>query len=50
MPSPFALPDGCAFHPRCPYAWEDCRRGVPPFAALGTAHDAACLRVSLPVA
>ena len=49
VPSPFALPDGCAFHPRCPYAWEDCRRGVPPFAALGTAHDAACLRVSLPV-
>jgi oligopeptide/dipeptide ABC transporter ATP-binding protein len=54
VPSPFALPSGCAFHPRCPYAWDECRRGVPPFASFGAAHDAghdaACLRVSLPVA
>lgn len=44
--SPFDLPAGCAFNPRCPYAWDDCRRAVPPFEALGLAHDAACLRVT----
>ena len=42
--SPFALPTGCAFHPRCPYAWDDCTRVLPPFSPLGEDHDAACLR------
>jgi oligopeptide transport system ATP-binding protein len=42
--SPFALPTGCAFHPRCPYAWDDCTRVLPPFSSLGEGHDAACLR------
>ena len=44
--SPFALPPGCAFHPRCPYAFDECRKALPPFAALGEGHEAACLRVS----
>jgi oligopeptide transport system ATP-binding protein len=43
--SPFDLPTGCAFHPRCPYAWDDCRRLTPVLAPLGDRHDAACLRV-----
>ena len=42
--SPFDLPKGCAFHPRCPYAWDDCTRLLPPAASLGEGHDAACLR------
>ncbi len=42
--SPFHLPPGCAFHPRCPYAWDDCARFSPPMIAVGHAHDAACLR------
>jgi oligopeptide/dipeptide ABC transporter ATP-binding protein len=42
--SPFALPTGCAFHPRCPYAWDDCTRILPPFAPVGDGHEAACLR------
>jgi oligopeptide/dipeptide ABC transporter ATP-binding protein len=42
--SPFALPPGCAFHPRCPYAFDACRKALPPFAALGPGHEAACLR------
>ena len=42
--SPFALPTGCAFHPRCPYAWDDCTRILPPFAPVGEGHEAACLR------
>jgi oligopeptide/dipeptide ABC transporter ATP-binding protein len=42
--SPFAMPLGCAFHPRCPHAWDDCGRILPPFAPLGEGHEAACLR------
>ena len=42
--SPFAPPPGCAFHPRCAYAWDDCTRTVPPPFPLGPGHDAACLR------
>jgi len=43
--SPFALPSGCAFHPRCPYAWDDCSRLSPVLARLAEGHEAACLRV-----
>jgi oligopeptide transport system ATP-binding protein len=42
--SPFAMPPGCAFHPRCPYAWDECARVLPALAPLGEGHDAACLR------
>ena len=30
MPEPSDLPDGCKFHPRCPYATEECSRGFTP--------------------
>ncbi|RLE84528.1 MAG: ABC transporter ATP-binding protein, partial [Thermoprotei archaeon] len=29
-PSLIAPPHGCRFHPRCPYAFEKCRKDVPP--------------------
>jgi oligopeptide/dipeptide ABC transporter ATP-binding protein len=29
VPSPFNLPPACRFEPRCPYAWDLCRK-VPP--------------------
>ena len=29
VPSPRQWPPGCRFHPRCPYAWERCRREEP---------------------
>jgi oligopeptide transport system ATP-binding protein len=32
-PSPQRVPPGCAFHPRCPYALEECRVEVPPLLA-----------------
>ncbi len=45
--SPFAMPPGCSFHPRCPYAWADCARTEPSFAMLSQGHEAACLRHSV---
>ena len=29
-PNPLALPTGCAFHPRCPHATDQCRSEAPP--------------------
>ena len=29
IPNPIAPPPGCAFHPRCPWAFEPCRVDVP---------------------
>jgi peptide/nickel transport system ATP-binding protein len=41
IPNPIAPPPGCAFHPRCPHAYEPCRIDVP--ALLESAgHSAAC--------
>ena len=41
MPRLDAIPDGCAFHPRCPHAFERCRRERPERVAQGTT-EAAC--------
>lgn len=35
-------PSGCRFHPRCPYATEQCTREVPEFRDLGGGHFVAC--------
>jgi oligopeptide transport system ATP-binding protein len=40
--SPLALPAGCRFHPRCPYAFDRCRVERPVLRALGSGHQAAC--------
>jgi oligopeptide/dipeptide ABC transporter ATP-binding protein len=34
-PQPGAIPDGCAFHPRCAYAVESCRTDVPALVPAG---------------
>jgi len=37
------LPPGCAFHPRCAWAMEQCRHDVPQLAPLnGSAREVAC--------
>jgi peptide/nickel transport system ATP-binding protein len=41
-PSLLALPSGCRFHPRCPYAMDVCKREVPPSVAVAPGHIAAC--------
>lgn len=43
IPSPMDPPSGCAFHPRCRYARDICRREVPVLgAAEGGGQGAAC--------
>jgi oligopeptide/dipeptide ABC transporter ATP-binding protein len=40
--SPLAMPSGCRFHPRCPFAFERCRVERPTLRELGDGHRAAC--------
>jgi oligopeptide transport system ATP-binding protein len=35
-------PQGCAFHPRCPFAIEQCKRDVPALNRVGDTQLAAC--------
>jgi len=42
VPSPVNPPPGCAFHPRCPFAEERCRRETPALAAGAGGHAVAC--------
>jgi len=45
VPSPAALPPGCAFAPRCPLAVARCRRELPPLEPVdGSGHESACWR------
>ncbi len=41
MPRLTEIPDGCAFHPRCPHAFDRCRRERPERLAVG-GSDVAC--------
>ena len=43
-PDPTALPEGCKFSPRCPYATEACRSGEIKDVELGGGHRCKCLR------
>ena len=42
MPNPMDLPAGCAFAPRCKYATEACRQGIPGLRHMGGTHYVAC--------
>lgn len=43
-PSPFAIPSGCRFHPRCVMAVDRCREIDPPLDDIGGRHLSACIR------
>ena len=44
-PDPTRLPEGCTFHPRCPYACEECRTGdVPEMREVGPGHFVRCIK------
>ena len=36
------LPEACSFNPRCPFAFERCRRETPLLQRVGPDQDAAC--------
>jgi len=42
VPSPANVPQGCAFHTRCPSAMEQCKTIRPPFKDAGGEHFVAC--------
>ncbi|HWE21794.1 MAG TPA: ABC transporter ATP-binding protein [Hyphomicrobiaceae bacterium] len=43
LPSPLNPPVGCVFHPRCPLATEDCKKGIPATRELAPNHLVACI-------
>ncbi len=49
VPSPIDPPEGCAFHPRCPLAFDRCKTERPELAGEPDRHRTACF-AALPVA
>lgn len=46
VPSPLNPPTGCAFHPRCPVAFNECRSSTPALRDVGEGHEVACFRAA----
>ena len=44
VPPPFALPKGCRFHPRCPFAIEACTVAPPALERVAEGHVVSCIR------
>lgn len=42
VPSPAQYPTGCRFHPRCPYADEQCRQASPEVLQISPGHTVKC--------
>ncbi|MEW6502833.1 MAG: ABC transporter ATP-binding protein [Chloroflexota bacterium] len=42
VPSLFNPPSGCRFHPRCPFAIEQCMVETPPYREVKKGHFSAC--------
>lgn len=43
-PNPTDLPGGCMFHPRCPYATEECSKTRVELTQVGPEHFSRCLK------
>jgi peptide/nickel transport system ATP-binding protein len=41
-PSLIFVPRGCAFHPRCPYVMDVCKKEIPPLLPSAGHHSSAC--------
>jgi peptide/nickel transport system ATP-binding protein/oligopeptide transport system ATP-binding protein len=50
VPPPFALPQGCRFHPRCVFAVPACTATDPSLAEIEPGHRAACIRAPIEAA
>ena len=42
-PNPSNLPEGCMFHPRCPYATEECKKAPVELREAAPGHTYRCL-------
>jgi oligopeptide/dipeptide ABC transporter ATP-binding protein len=42
VPSPINPPPGCAFHTRCPYAFDRCKVDAPKLVELSPGHGVSC--------
>ena len=47
VPDAAALPQGCRFHPRCPFKIERCSSEEPALAEVSSQHHVACWRAPL---
>ena len=47
VPPPFAMPRGCRFGPRCPFAIQACAETDPQMHDMAPGHRAACLRAPI---
>jgi peptide/nickel transport system ATP-binding protein len=47
VPNMAALPPGCRFAPRCPFARESCTHAPPPMVSIGVGHETRCIRAPL---
>ncbi|MGL6199272.1 MAG: ABC transporter ATP-binding protein [Lachnospiraceae bacterium] len=41
-----AMPEGCSFHPRCPYAMERCTKAMPELIQLENGQQVRCFKYS----
>ncbi len=46
LPDPLHLPEGCAFHPRCPLATAECLNSVPPLVRVDEDTSGQQIRLS----
>jgi len=46
VPSPINLPEGCRFHPRCPYVLNVCKQREPPLSEVEKGYKVACHLIS----
>jgi len=42
VPNPLAMPEGCAFHPRCIHSMEICQRQVPELISIDRGRKVRC--------